>query len=145
MLSPAAILRLLLIDDSLVTTPSGELPWPIYVNSMPDGDLIQHDSIAIYDVNSNKDGRLMIGTVIQHYGVRLSVRCETYTDGWQKLDYISSVLNLNTNEDVESDGITYRIHNATRTAPIEPLGNEDGTKRRFVFEASFLLTISQIT
>ena len=142
--SPAILIRQYIIDDLLLLqSPSGAATWPCYIGSMPDGDLISHDCACIYDTTGVKDGRLMIGPTIQHYGIQLMIRSEEYQDGWEKIDDICSALDAVVQIDLIYNGETYRVHNISRSGSILPLGNEPNTKRRFLFTANFLVTVHQ--
>ena len=143
--SPAILLRQYIIDViTLLQTPSGAAVWPCYVGFMPDGDFVPDDSVCIYDTAGVKDGRLMVGPTIQHYGIQLRIRSTEYQEGWTRADAISSGLDAVVNYDLDYNGETYHIYNVSRTTPIVPLGMEEETKRRWLFTANFLVTVSQI-
>jgi len=143
MIYPTAILKEYLVGEMLLQTPSGSATWPVYLQSLPDGNDIEDDACCLFDIVGSKDGRLMIGTFLQHFGVQLKVRSKEYQDGWNKINAIAEDLDFISNEDVEYDGNTYRLHNVSRNV-ITPLGTEEGMKRRWLFTINFLVTISQI-
>jgi hypothetical protein len=144
MISPALILKEYLVDALLLQTPSGATEWPVYLQALPDGDYIEDDCGCLSDGGGDKDGRLMIGTVIQHYKIQLRARSREYDDGWNKINSICDILDFISNEDVVYDSDTYRIYNVSRDV-ITPLGQEEETRRRWLFSVDFLVTISQIT
>lgn len=143
MISPAKILKEYLITALMLQTPSGAIEWPVYLQSLPDGDSIEDDAVCLMDIVGNKDGRLMAGTVIQHFGVQLKTRSNNYQDGWDKTNAIAEVLDSVLNESVLCSGGTYQINNITRNT-LDSIGQEEGTKRRWLFTIDFLLTIKQI-
>jgi len=143
--SPAVLLKEYITVITLLQTPSGSAVWPCYIGSMPDGVHIEDDCACVYDTSGMMDGRLQDnGLVIQHYGVQLKIRSKDYQDGWAKIDLIAGSLDAVSNYDISVSGDDYRIHNVSRTTPIVPLGTEEGMKRRWLFTANFLVTISQI-
>ena len=84
--SPAFIISSYLIDEAaLMTLPSADGVWPLYVSSMPD---MKKDCGAIYDTAGVGDGRLMIGNVVEHQGIQIKVRSVDYQDGWEKINEI---------------------------------------------------------
>jgi len=143
MICPTAILKEYLIGVLFLQEPSGSSTWPVYSQSLPDGDSIEDDACCLFDVVGDKDGRLMTGTFIQHFGIRLKIRSKEYQDGWNKINAIAEDLDTIVNEDVVYDGNTYRLHNVSREV-ITPLGTEAGTKRRWLFAVPFSVTVSRI-
>ena len=70
LVSPALILATYLISQGLVSDPVGSGgDWPLFISKMPETEDVPTDCIAIYDTLGLKDGRLMIGPVIEHYGL----------------------------------------------------------------------------
>jgi len=143
--SPATILATYIIEQALMSNPVEEADWPLYISYMPDSSDVKTNCGAIYDVPGLKNGRLMSGTVIQHYGVQLKLRSDDYITGWAKMESI--VTNLDTIHNVEveiTSGENYQISNVTRVEPIAPLGIEKGTKGRRLFVNDFLVTVKEI-
>ena len=125
-----------------MTDPAADLTWPLYIGYLPDSSGVQTNAGAVYDKAGVKDGRLMGGgEVIQHYGVKLKIRCDTYTTGWAKIEAIASNLDTVQNEDEVVDGNTYRIQNVKRVGLVSPLGMEEGSKERHLFEIELLVTV----
>ncbi len=146
LISPAAVLAEYIIGQGLMSDPvsSGSPTWPLYISRMPDIGDVKTDCGAIYNAPGLKDGRLMIGTVIEHYGVRVVIRSRSHNDGWAKLEAIT--LNLDTVDNVTQVVVpdTYLIENITRTRPFDSLGAEEGTKGRELFECNFLLSMKRV-
>ena len=143
--SPAYILSQYLIEEAaIMTIPSDDGSWPLYVNHMPDGREVADDCGVLYDTAGAKDGRLMTGVVIEHLGIQLRLRSLENQAGYAKAETIVSDLDaiLNTELTIGSDD--YIIHNVSRTSPIIPLGIEGGTKRRFLFTVNFLVTMKKV-
>ena len=142
--SPAVLLRAFVIQELLAALPTASgAVWPAYLASLPDGDLIDHDCMCFYDTAGIDDGRLMVGPVIQHYGLQVKVRSSDYQEGWAKIQAISAALQGIQNEVIIYDSDTYIIRNVSHTTPIVPLGNEYGKKRRFEFVVNLIATIQQ--
>jgi hypothetical protein len=141
--SPAEILAELLKVEGVLDDPSASSPsWPVYVSFTPDQS--QDDVVTVYDTDGLKDGRLMTGEVIQHHGVQVRLRAgpKAYREGWKKLDEVRAFLETVAGTLVSMtspDG--YRVRNVSQVGTITPLGYEDGSKRRVLFTANFLLTI----
>lgn len=141
--SPASVLATYIVGLGHMTTPSSGSTWPLYVSSLPDGDNVADDAGAVYDTTPLKDGRLMMGPIVQHYGVQLTIRSRDYDDGWDKVNDIAAALDSVVDVTVTRDSVDYLIENVSR-AGVNPLGTEPGTKRRYLFTANFLLTMRQI-
>lgn len=144
MISPAQILASFLIDAVLFTTPSAGSTWPLFVSSMPDGEMIEQDCAAIYDTAGLKDGRLMSGTNILHYGLQIRIRAASYNDGWAKAESVLSAMEAIANEEITIDAVDYVINNVTQTSTITALGAEPGTKRRELLTVNFLATLKEV-
>ena len=139
--TPALILATYIRAQGLMSIPADDDDWPLYVSYMPDSSGVKTNSGAIYDASGKKDGRLMAGTVIQHYGVQIKIRSSVYTTGWAKLEAIATNLYTIDNAEVTVSGEDYQICNVSRIEPIISLGNEEGTKERQLFKSDFLMTV----
>jgi len=143
--SPAVILRQYIKDViTLLQLPSGDAIWPAYIGSMPDGGSSPDNCICLYDVPGVKDGRLMDGPSIDHFGVQLKVRALDYQTGWTHIIDICSGLDAIVNYEQEYDSAYYCIANVSKVGSVMALGNEEETKRRFLFTANFLITLKQV-
>jgi len=158
-ISQAQIIRDYIIDEGLMSLPSNETDWPLYIGSLPD---IDGDCGCIYNISGRLDGRLSDGTVISHRGISIHIRADdNYDDGYNKMESIAIYLELAHNDTVVIDGITYQIVNITRQGNIIPAvegggaltlqeilqrggGESSNTKRRFLFELRFLTTINRL-
>ena len=142
--SPAVLLREYTTLITLLQTPSGAAEWPCFISSMPDGDLIEDDACCFYDTAGWKDGRVMNGPTIEHFGVQLRVRSKEYQDGWDKADSICSAFDSVLNYPLDYGDDSFILYNISRASAIFSLGTEAGTKRRFLVTANFLATIKQV-
>lgn len=138
--SPASILAAYIIAQGLVTNPSANSNWPLYVSYVPDSPT---NAGAIFNTSGLKDGRYMIGTVIQHFGIRIEIRSRNYNTGWAKLEAIATDLDTVQNEIVVIDSKTYLIQNVSRVEPMIPEGTEAGTKKRQLFTHNFRITVQK--
>lgn len=141
--SPASVVRAHLITESLVTDPDSAGSWPMYVSSLPGGDNIEDNAAAIYNTTPILDGRLMIGPVIQHYGIQIKVRANNHETGFAKCAAIDAELSSVHNTSVLKDGTTYQLVNVSPTTAIVPLGAEQGTIRREMFTMNYIVTMKQ--
>ena len=142
--SPAVILAQYLRDAGLFVDPDESGDWPLYIASTPDGKNIQDDVGTVYDTTGVKDGRLMAGQNIFHYGIQIRIRCVVYTEGYTKAKTVAANLSTLRSEEVVLEGNTYQIKNAQATSAIIPLGNEPGSKRRELLTMNYLLTLKII-
>jgi len=129
---------------SLMTNPSNDDTWPLYISSMPDGDAVETNCGAIYDTAGVLDGKISDGEVIQHPGIQISIRSDNYETGYAKIEAIALALDDTFLDTITIGGDTYSLRNISRTTPVIPLGSERGYKRRFVFVVNFLVTLNKI-
>jgi hypothetical protein len=142
--SPASVLAQWIINQAYMTLPSSGTTWPLYISYLPDGDDVEDDCGAIYDTTPIKDGRLMSGPIVQHYGVQLTIRSTGYDDGWDKINAISAAMDAINLVTVTRNSVDYLLETVTRTG-VNSLGVEpDTTKRRYLFTANFVLTMREI-
>ena len=128
--SPALILAEYIKGQGLMSNPVANTTWPLYIPRMPDGVGVKTNIGCIYDAPGKKDGRLMIGTVIQHFGLQILIRCRTHNDGWLKMETIATNLDMAHNVEITVDGEDYQIQNISSVEPVVALGTEEGTKIR---------------
>ena len=141
--SPASVLSTYIVSLGYMTVPSASSDWPLYISHLPDGDEVNDDAGALFDTTPLKDGRLMTGPIVQHFGVNLMIRSIDYDDGWDKINEISSAFDAVAQETVTRNSVDYLIENIARGG-VNPIGIEEGTKRRYLFTTDFLLTMRQV-
>ena len=91
------------------------------------------------------DGRLFTsGDMVQHYGISFAVRSIDYETGWQKCLSILNLLMQTAQSDISLGANDYTIESFTATSGIVYHGVEGGTKRRYLFELTFNVTMKQI-
>ena len=92
--SPAYILASYIRGQGLMTDPddSAGVVWPLYISLMPDNVDVETNCGIVYSTSGIKDGRLMSGEVIQHYGIQLRIRCDDYNIGWAKAESVANNL-----------------------------------------------------
>lgn len=142
----ADVLREYLFTEGECSYPNTGSVWPCFTTSLPDGDNAVDDAIAIFDDDPEKDGRHMDdGSVVLHYGLLTVVRSAFYADGWAKLNQITRLYDATVRENVTiSSAEQFTILNLTRRAGVSAYGLEAGTKRRFLFDAQYVMTITQV-
>lgn len=138
--SPASIIASYLVSQAIVTVPSADSDWPMWISFIAD---TPDNATGIYNTPSTKDGRILSsGSVIQHYGVEILLRATNEEVGWQKCNTIAGQLDSIDNTQVVGTNNTYTVHNVTRIANINSIGLEQGTKRRNLFSMNFSVSIS---
>ncbi len=141
--SPASIVAYYIINTlAKMTDPSDGSAFPLWVSHMQDKP---SNAGAIYDVPGVLEQRQMSGVVPTHQGILIRIRAVSYETGYAKIEDIASALDEVFDISVEIDPEEYVIQNISKTTPIVPLGIEEGTKRRYLFTANFLLTIRKIS
>lgn len=141
LISPATVLANYLRGTSLTTHPDSEEAWPLYISYEPDSPT---NVASVYDSTGVKQGRLMIGTVIQNYGIQVRIRNSKYNLGWAKAEAIALDLDTIHNEIITIDSEDYIIKNIERQGPVVSLGKEKGTKKRNLFTINLLVTLKKV-
>jgi len=142
--SPAYILSRYLIDQSLLVEPGESGAWPVFVNQLPSGDLVDDDAVGCINTTPVKDGRVMGGLPLFHYGFQLLVRSSAHNTGYAKAEALADALGAVDDPQIVVGSSTYRIVNVTQTTGVVPLGQEEGTERRELFSINFLATIEEV-
>ena len=143
--SPASILKEYLIGTSgLMSVPTNNSTWPLYVSSIPDGSNVKTNAGAVYDTPGINDPRQMNGSWPIHHGIQLKIRSQSHEVGYVKIEALASALDEIDHDSVIINGVTYNIQNVSRTSSIIPLGLEEGTKRRYLFTLNFITTIKKL-
>ena len=142
--SPAYIITQYLIDqDELLAPDASSGDWKVYVGVLPDGVQVDHNAVGCFDTSPVKDGRLMIGTPIFHYGVQLLVRSSGYNEGYAKAFTLGEALDAVQNVEQAIGSTIYTINNVSQTTGVVVLGQEEGTKRREMFSVNLLVTLTE--
>jgi hypothetical protein len=137
--SPAYILRQILVDAQIVimpavlgqTIPFVQTPQDgstvCYVSSMPD-DVDQ--VVCLYNTMGRLFGRLQEGKTKVHPGIKVEVRALDPGTGYDLISCISNALDKIQTQTVTVDEIDHYIQSVYRTSPIVELGEEVGKKRQ---------------
>ena len=140
--SPASVLASYIVGASLMSIPSEDDVWPLYVSTLPEG---VDEAGAIYNTTPVKDGRVMDGgDTLQHYGVEIIIRALTEEAGWGRCVLIAEDLDTIFNETVIRDTVSYQICNISRVGGVNSLGQEEGTKRRRMFSMNFIMDLKEL-
>ena len=142
--TPAYIIAQYLIGEGFLTTPGESGDWEVYTGNLPDGDDVENNIVACMDTESVKDGRVMAGENIFHYGVQLLLRSTAYNTGYAKMDDLVDALEAVDRDTVTISTSDYRLDNITLTTSIVVIGQEEGSKRRELFSLNFLVTLKEI-
>lgn len=131
------------LQDAALVGDYDAVSWPSFISSAPDGESTPDNIVSFYDTEGLELGRRLDGGAYSdRNGVQLRARAVAYQDGWDKMTAIQSFLDSLHRLTVSIGTDTYMIHTSTRTSPLLPIGNEDNTKRRFLFTLNILLTIT---
>lgn len=141
--SPADILRNLLVNLGLGTTPSDSGSWPVYASLMPD---TPDNVITLIDTAGVKQGRIQTsGEIQEHYGVQLLIRSTTHPVGYTKAQALAVALDENIqNNTVTISGTTYDVDAVSRRGNVLSLGEEEESNRR-LFSINAIVSINQST
>jgi len=143
--SPSLVVQNFMVDNSIFTLPSAAGDWPLYISSLPDGDNIEDNAGAVSEASPMLDGRLFTsGAMVQHYGISFVVRSIDYETGWQKCLSILTLLVATAQSDISLGANDYLIEAFSVMSGIVYLGVETGTKRRYLFELTFTVTMRQV-
>jgi len=143
--SPAEILADYIITVlASLTLPSVGSTWPLWTNHMPDGRDVEDNCVSIYDTTGIKDGRIMSGTTLEHFGLQLRLRALDNQAGYTKLEAIMASLDAVVSKVHTIGSDDYILQNISRTSPVISLGLEEGTRRRFLFTVNFLAQIRKV-
>ena len=142
LIPPASILAAYIRDQGLMSDPADSTTWPLYVSYLPDET--ENDAGSINNIQGVKDGRIMEGSVIQHYGLELIIRSTVHNTGWAKMEAIATNLDSVHRISITVSGENYEIQNIKRDGIIETLGSESGTKKRQLFRSIFLMTVKKV-
>ena len=115
--------------------------WPIYIGSMPDGLRVPENLIAVYDTEGVKDNRNSRDRKNKFYnGIQIRVRSIDYVSGFQKMEEITNLLEKQSS--IEQEG--RKVYAMIQATEILSLGQEEGTKRRYMFSCNYLLGIKEV-
>lgn len=141
---PSSVVRQYLIDNSIFTLPSTAGDWPLYASYFPDGDNVEDNAAAIYDISPVLDGREMYDDgVIQHYGLSFTIRSLDYETGWQKALSVLSLLSEAAQVSLAFDNADYVLEAFKTISGIVFLGTEEGSNTRYIFELTYTVTMKQ--
>lgn len=142
--SPADVVRQLLVDLSLATTPEDGGAWPAYVGRVPDSP---DEAMILTDTAGIDHGRTAPdGVRHEHHGFQIMLRARTHEDGYPKARAVAVALD----EDVSLASVvvrsaTYLVHTITRTTDVIPLGRESPASDRRLFTINALVALRQTT
>jgi len=141
---PADVMAEYLVAQGLFTDPSKGKAWPIYLTHEPDAPTTKDDVGTIYDTIGVKDGRVMSGENIFHFGIQVRVRAQQYLDGWQKARDVVADLETVKNVEVLVEESVYTLVNISQTSQVLFIGLDESTKRRNLFTVNFLATLKEV-
>ena len=142
--SPVLIMQKYLVGESLFTLPSSQSTWPLHMSSMPDGINVDDNVGCVFDHMPQLDGRyLQDGELFLHYSFLLRIRCANYEIGWTKAMNILQNIMSAARESVLVGDNNYEIQSFTTHSGITSRGTEENTKRRSIFELSFIAVINE--
>lgn len=144
--SGADVLASYLFTTGIVTIPSQNKPWPLYLNSMPEKP---DEAITVFDTAGLEDGKVMkTGTTLFHPGYQFRLRVinnsRAVAKGLEIETYLDSILReevvIPTRPDVPTK--TYLLQAIRRTSNVIPIGAEEGGSR-LIYTLNGLITYSE--
>lgn len=144
--SPPEILQKALVALSLGTLPSssqGSSDWPIWYGTLPNDP---DNAIFCQGTAGIPDGRIMNdGEQQEHFGVTVTVRSNSYADGYAKARAIKTNLDENIlRTSVTVSANVYLVHSiSTRPGPLA-IGKEEASKRE-LFTINMTMNVEQTT
>lgn len=139
--STADIVRNVLVNLGHGTMPSAGGAWPISVGiELDDPD----DLMVLWDMAGRIDGRSMIdGTVWDHDGVQLQLRCSDFKTGNDKLSTVVNALDKSVRmTPVSIDTSSYLVWSISRLTTPNHLGQEP-VSQRHIWTANLLVSVRQ--
>jgi hypothetical protein len=146
------------IFAALLTQASGALfsapalqvksPWPLYTNSMPDGQGVPEELATAYDTEGVVVDRFLAsGQVVEAFGIQLKTRAFDPRAGRavlsQASDFLSAVKRQPVTVTTTIDGVTqsnaYTVDTVKQTSSVIPAGQDE--KRRAFHTVNFLLLL----
>jgi len=142
--SPAEIVAQFLISKGAVVAPDDSGYWPVYVGILPDAAGVRDEIVSSMDTEGVKDGRPMGGDPLFHKGVQLMLRAQEYNSGYIKGSALAATMATARRSRVRIGDDAYRIDSVTQTTDVVAIGQEEGTKRRWLFSVNFLATLQEV-
>ena len=142
--SPSEVLHYYLTNTALLfTDPADGSTWPLYINSMPDGNGVANTCACVSDTPGVFDGKDMRTNINQHYGIQFRFRAMNDVDARTKASTVESSLRVVHNVLVNvASGETYNINNLSQTTAIVKLGIDD--KGRSHYSINYLLSMKEV-
>lgn len=140
--SPSLILQTYLIAQGLFVAPNVGA-WPLFISHLPDGEDVDDNAGGIFDDAPFLDGRVMQGENTQHYGLQVKIRSIDYETGWLKGKAILDDFESIAKETIVVGSNTYTLWSISAKSGVVFMGTEQGTKRRYMFETNWSITISE--
>jgi len=135
--SPEDIIKQLLIDLSLGTTPADAGSWPIYSLQEPNTD---DNLIVVYGTEGRLHGRNSVTSkMAEHYGIQIAIRSNSPTAGHTKANAVAVAIDQTASLNaVTITSSVYVIHSVNRVSGPINAGTEPDSKR-------YLTTINALT
>lgn len=142
--SPAMIVQALLTAPSgaSVSTPESGGDWPVYIGSMPDGQGVPDNAVAVYDTEGRTFYRLLAsGRTVSGFGVQIKVRALAYDEGWELLKELAEALDAVHRQTIEVNAESCKVDTIIQTSPVIALG-QDGERRALFTYNALLVPLS---
>ncbi len=136
----AQIIAKYLISESIFNAYNLTGDWPVFVSHLPSA-IDNPQAAAITDTEGVIDGRLQSGEVIDHFGIQIRVRAETFLTGFQKIKEAAGQLETIAGTSIVIDEDNYKIHSVSRISSVLPMGVEPES-RKFLFSVNFVTTLT---
>ena len=138
----ADIIRQLLIDEGLGTTPSDGSAWPIYVSqevNTPDS------TITILGTTDIQQGRLQItGEIQRSHGFQITIRADTFPNAQAKANAIGVALETSVrNTSLTISASNYKVFSVSILNGPRPIGKATPTSKNDLFTINAVAAIRQ--
>lgn len=142
--SPARILSVALIAETVVTAPTGDpaedAAWPCHYAEEPDKP---DDCVTIYDtVGKQFGGNMHDGSLFAEQGFQVRVRANGHDRGWRKADELQQTLARGLYlENLTIESKTYVLYCVGDVSEVNVLGKEAPTSNRRLYTINGTLAI----
>jgi len=143
--SPARIVRQLLVDLGLATSPDASplQDWPAYHSKEPNApDRV----ITVFGTFGMKHGRTHVdGETQEHHGIQVRVRSDVEASGWDKVNEIAVAFDESVyQESVSVGGTNYLVHCINRDGDPIPLGQFAPNSKLTIHVLNCLLSVRRV-
>lgn len=116
--------------------------WPVFVSKEPNQP---DNAITVQNTQGTDHGRLAYdGSLQQHFGIQIMVRCRDNPTGWRKTNDVRNTLAQSVYREVVTmpdSGLSYLVHAVARIGQVLDLGWDGSTSKRHLFTVNMQTAI----